>query len=242
MINVRGCEIPSNVLQADTIVVSCGLANFEQSSWSTHRRHEFWGTHGSFKDNYPGVCDGRSVWTMDYRKLDDPDSDRSLRKHIGRNPTITRAAQSSVRRNALVLLEQKYRDHDLQEWTTSLCCKRRVVVELIDPLQSTSTFRFFVALVWAGLLGEPRAGNCPESFSSSVFTTPRPEHAEGPGQHAKDPLDEEDHLPQTSKKRATSATATLAETNPSHGFLHELAERLGKFHEGQLSTETRRLP
>ena len=40
MVNVRGCEIPRNVVQADTIVVSCGLANFEQSSWSTHRRHE----------------------------------------------------------------------------------------------------------------------------------------------------------------------------------------------------------
>ena len=35
MVNVRGCEIPRNVLQADTIVVSCGLANFDQSSWST---------------------------------------------------------------------------------------------------------------------------------------------------------------------------------------------------------------
>ena len=31
MVNVRGCEIPRNVFQADTIVVSCGLANFEQS-------------------------------------------------------------------------------------------------------------------------------------------------------------------------------------------------------------------
>ena len=41
MVNVRGCEIPRHVLQADTIVVNCGLANFEQSSWSTHRRHEF---------------------------------------------------------------------------------------------------------------------------------------------------------------------------------------------------------
>ena len=41
-VNGRGCEIPRNVLQSDTIVVSCGLANFEQSSWSTHRRHEFW--------------------------------------------------------------------------------------------------------------------------------------------------------------------------------------------------------
>ena len=42
MVNVRGCEIPRNVLQAETIGVNCGLANFEQSSWSTHRRHEFW--------------------------------------------------------------------------------------------------------------------------------------------------------------------------------------------------------
>ena len=44
MVNVRGCEIPRKVLQPDTIVVSCGLSNFEQSSRSTHRRHEFWTT------------------------------------------------------------------------------------------------------------------------------------------------------------------------------------------------------
>ena len=45
MVNVRGCEMPRNVLQAETIVVNCGLANFEQSSWSTDRRHEFLGAH-----------------------------------------------------------------------------------------------------------------------------------------------------------------------------------------------------
>ena len=84
--------VNGSVLQADTIVVSCGLANFEQSSWSTHRRHEFWRTHEglhtkedhnkfvrSFEDNYPGMCDGRSTWTIDCRKFDDPDNDRSLR-------------------------------------------------------------------------------------------------------------------------------------------------------------------
>ena len=77
MVTVRGCEIPRNVRQADTMVVSCGLGNFEQSSWSTHRRHEFWGTHEelhtkedyakfvrNFKDNYPGMCDGRSICTI----------------------------------------------------------------------------------------------------------------------------------------------------------------------------------
>ena len=117
------------MLQADTIVVTCGLANFEQSSWSTHRRHEFWGAHeelhtkealsrrrpaellhekaavflpayferaswsmqrchkfwrlhdelvteadygkflNSFEDHYPGVCDGRSVWMIECRKV-----------------------------------------------------------------------------------------------------------------------------------------------------------------------------
>ena len=45
MVVFRRCEIPRKVLQADTIVVSCGLGNLEQSSWSSHRRHEFWGTH-----------------------------------------------------------------------------------------------------------------------------------------------------------------------------------------------------
>ena len=119
MVNVLVCEIPRNVLQADTIVVSCGLANFEQSSLSTHRRHEFWETHEelrteedydkfvrSFKDNYTGMYKESSMWTIDCRRFDDPDNDRSMRKHIGRNPKImrvhsgirelSRAAQPSV--------------------------------------------------------------------------------------------------------------------------------------------------
>ena len=57
-----------------------------------------------------------------------------------------------------------------------------------------------------------------------------PEHTEGPAQPAKDPLHEEVHLPQTSKKRATKCTVTFAETNTSRGIL-ELAERLGNFHD-----------
>ena len=59
----------------------------------------------------------------------------------------------------------------------------------------------------------------------------RPEHAEGSARPDKDPFGGEDHLPQTSKKRATSATAIPAETNPSRGILDELAERLGNFHD-----------
>ena len=37
--NVRSCEIPKSVFQADTTIVSCWLANFERSSLLTHRRH-----------------------------------------------------------------------------------------------------------------------------------------------------------------------------------------------------------
>ena len=96
------------------IVVSCGLANFEQSFWSTHRRHEFWGTHEelhtkedqdkfvfSFKDYYLGMCVRRSVWTIDCRKFDDPDNNRSLRKHIGRNPRNMKSILESQNYHAL---------------------------------------------------------------------------------------------------------------------------------------------
>ena len=73
-----------------------------------NRRHEFWGTHEelrtkedydkfvhSFKDNYPGKCKDRSVWTIDCRKFDDPDNDRSMKKHIDRNPKIMKSILES---------------------------------------------------------------------------------------------------------------------------------------------------
>ena len=43
MVTARSREFPKSVLHADTIIVSCRLANFERTSWSTHRCHEFWG-------------------------------------------------------------------------------------------------------------------------------------------------------------------------------------------------------
>ena len=65
---------PRSVFQADTIFVSCRLANFERISWSMQRCHKIWGLGGepatkadydkfleSFEDNDPGACDGRSV-------------------------------------------------------------------------------------------------------------------------------------------------------------------------------------
>ena len=59
----------------------------------------------------------------------------------------------------------------------------------------------------------------------------RPEHAEGTAQPFKDPSDEEDHLPQTSKMQPTSAAAATAKTSTSCETLHGLEERLGSFHE-----------
>ena len=106
-VNARCRECPS-VLQAETIVVSCGLANFERTSWSTQRRPKFWGCHDeleteadydmfvdSFEDNCPGVCNGRSLCMIDCRKLDDPDCAKGLRTHIGRTPRIMRSIMES---------------------------------------------------------------------------------------------------------------------------------------------------
>ena len=110
--HMRG--FPKSVRQADTTTVSCGLANFERTSWSTHRRHEFWGSYeeldtgvhydkfvGSFEDNYPGMCDGRSIWMIDCRKFDDPGHNKSLRNHIGRNPRITKSIMISKKYHVL---------------------------------------------------------------------------------------------------------------------------------------------
>ena len=43
----------------------------------------------SLDDNFPGKCDSRSRSMIECRKFDDPDNDKSLRKHIGRNPKFT---------------------------------------------------------------------------------------------------------------------------------------------------------
>ena len=51
--------------------------------------------HVPLEDNYPGVCDGCSVWMIDCRKLDDPEHDVKLGIHVGRNPRIMRSILGS---------------------------------------------------------------------------------------------------------------------------------------------------
>ena len=274
-------EFPRSVLQADTIIVSCGLANFEQSSWSTHCRHEFWGTHEelrtkedydkfvhSFKDNYTGIWKDRSIWTIDCRKFDDPDNDRSMRKHIGRNPKIMKSILETGNyhalhdrlyegmsrfvsdKNTVIMIcssgrHRSVANAELWSNTLTICGRRQHSVSLLH----LSELDF-----WENTC----AGNCSECSKQSLrvlqahyeqvqaecvrrvpvpdpvtgrWKRPRPEHAEGPAQPVKDPSDEEDNLPQTSKEQATSAAATLATTSTSCGTMDELAERLGRFHE-----------
>ena len=41
------------------------------------------------------MCNCRSIWMIDFRKFDDPDCDKSLRIHVGRNPRIMRFIMES---------------------------------------------------------------------------------------------------------------------------------------------------
>ena len=95
---------PRSVLQTDTIIVSYGLANFERVSWSMQRCHKIWELCGepatmadydkfleSFEDDYPGACDDRSVWMIDYEKFDDSDRDKNLKIHADRNSRIMKS-------------------------------------------------------------------------------------------------------------------------------------------------------
>ena len=79
------CRIfPRSVLQADTIIVSCGPANSERTSWSMQRCHKFWrlrddlataANYDKFLEGFEDNCrgsDGRSVWLIDCGRLNDP--------------------------------------------------------------------------------------------------------------------------------------------------------------------------
>ena len=79
MVNVRTRKFPRRVVQADTVVVSCGL-----------RRHAFWGSYEeldtgadyekflrSFEYNYPEIYNGRSLWMIKAESLMIPTATRT---------------------------------------------------------------------------------------------------------------------------------------------------------------------
>ena len=149
-------RLPRRALEADTIIATCGLENFERASGSKQHTHKFGGSHDglatvgdfdkfaeSFENNYPEVCDVHSLWMIDCRKLDGTDGDKVLEMHVGRNSShdheiyfgiqgLPRAARSSIRGNITILLSPKRPDHDLRERTPQFCCERRVVVVTAD--------------------------------------------------------------------------------------------------------------
>ena len=57
------------------------------------------------------MSEGRSSWTIDCRKFADPDNDRSLRKHSGRNPRIFESLLESESYQAL-----HSHQHDGMHW------------------------------------------------------------------------------------------------------------------------------
>ena len=104
-------KFPREILAAETIIVSCGVTNFEQSAYSQQKSTEFgkWlnprgrkynptepgilgrpGAKGMFKksfcENFPDLVKGRDVFLVDCTELNDPEHDKSLRSHLGTHP------------------------------------------------------------------------------------------------------------------------------------------------------------
>ena len=190
--------------------------------------------------------------------MDDPDNDRSLRKHLGRNPKITKSIWESENYDALhrclydgmhwffsskniaIMIRKSGRHRsvanaELRSNTFTRCSRHQHSVSLLHlseldfwentcagnfsecSKQSLRVFRAHHDQVQAEC---ERRVPVPDAVTGR-WKRSRPELTQGPVRPAKDPLDEEDHLPQTSNKRAATVTATPAETNPSHGILDE---------------------
>ena len=155
-------RLPRRVLKAETIVVSCRLENFERTSWSKQHTHRFGGSHDelattadfdkfaeSFENNCPEVCDARSLWMIDCRKLTVRIATRSWRCneiYFGIQG-LPRGVQSSIRGHVTIPLSQERPDHDLRERTLQFCCERRLVVKYVDSLRQILTLRLTDASV-----------------------------------------------------------------------------------------------
>ena len=112
--------IPQQVLDASTVIVSCGMKNFESTVYTDGKQQKF-RTHlgkrtvdadhfrkpkkeyrddaeifsKSFKDNYPTLCQGRDIYIIDCTGFDSPEHDLRLRSHTGNHPTILKSIVES---------------------------------------------------------------------------------------------------------------------------------------------------
>ena len=103
----HGKPFPKHILEAKTVVVSCGMTNFEDSNYSNGKSNEFaeWNRGyrierghlnrypegkekflRSFKTNFPELCHDRNIVLIDCTPYYNPEKDRRLRLHTGRHP------------------------------------------------------------------------------------------------------------------------------------------------------------
>jgi len=101
-------NFPAKILEAQTVIVTCGMNNFEFSSYSNSKSKKFRSHIGdrrveighfgiypederifleSFKEVYPELCKDRNIYLCDCTKFDNPDHDKDLRSHLGFHPT-----------------------------------------------------------------------------------------------------------------------------------------------------------
>ena len=97
-------KVPKVTLEADTIIVSCGMLTFEDSSFANGSSNEFRNHIGSrkvevahfekhpedskvflrsFKKNFPELCKDRQIIVVDGTRFSDPHHDKRLRNHLG---------------------------------------------------------------------------------------------------------------------------------------------------------------
>ena len=107
-------------LDANTVIVSCGMTNFESTVYTDGKQQKF-RTHlanrkvevdhfrkpkrayrddvkifsESFKANYPTLCLGRDVYIIDCNGFDSLEHDLLLRSHTGNHPTILKGIVES---------------------------------------------------------------------------------------------------------------------------------------------------
>ena len=111
--------MPKHILDAKTVIVSCGMTNFEDSNYSNGKSKEFqdWnqGHHietghlekypegkakfmRSFKTNFPELCRDRNIILIDCSQFNDPDKDKSLsRTWAGTRNLVTDCGLRSLR-------------------------------------------------------------------------------------------------------------------------------------------------
>ena len=197
------------------------------------------------KNNNPEVCDARSLWMIDCRKLDGTDRDKKLEIHVGRNSRIMKSILGSKdyelhnlfvgtsrflsAKNVLIMIRENGR--------CKSCCERRVSVKYVESLWQTTCTLSKRCICPKAIFGRTQcAGRCPECREQAPKTF-QIHHgcvrAECSRLAAAIGSETEHWKPRRESHGQTEIDETNAsiESNTKQGTLSELAERLGNFHE-----------